>query len=168
MSPASPGSPSSAVPPTDSAYRLAPGVVVRLLGAALAVLALVVVLVTVLVAVADLSAAVLVVVVAIGLVLVLGLAAALTRRLVAVRLGREGYRVHLPRLVRGVGVPAAPWREVTEAVTTTTPSGLPVVVLKLVDARSTTIPVTLLATDREEFVRDLQQHLQHGQGRRPL
>jgi hypothetical protein len=57
---------------------------------------------------------------------------------------------------------------VGEAVTTVTAAGLPVVVLKLTDERTTTIPVTLLAADREEFVRDLQRHLQHGQGLRPL
>ena len=54
-----------------------------------------------------------------------------------------------------------------EAVTAT-PQGLPVVVLRLVDGRTTTIPVTLLDVDREQFVRDLQAHLQRGQGLRPL
>ena len=41
-------------------------------------------------------------------------------------------------------------------------------VLRLREDRSTTIPVTALEGDREEFVRDLQAHLQHGQGLRPL
>ena len=30
------------------------------------------------------------------------------------------------------------------------------------------IPVEVLATGREDFVRDLQQHLRRGQGHRPL
>jgi hypothetical protein len=165
VSSASPAS--SAVPPADSTYRLAPGVVVRVLGAALALVALLLVVVTLLVAVVDLSAAVLVVAAALGVAVVLGAAVVLTRWR-AVRLAGEGYEVRLPRMVRGVGVPSAGWREVSEAVTTITPHGLPVVVLKLSDGRTTTVPVTLLAADREEFVRDLQRHLQHGQGLRSL
>jgi hypothetical protein len=42
------------------------------------------------------------------------------------------------------------------------------VVLHLRDGRTTTIPVEALAADREEFVRDLQEHLQRGHGLRPL
>jgi hypothetical protein len=42
------------------------------------------------------------------------------------------------------------------------------VVLHLRDGRTTTIPVAALAADREEFVRDLQAHLQRGHGLRPL
>src|SRR6476661_10470308 len=82
-----------------------------------------------------------------------------------VRLGEQGYRV---RLVRDVGVTAARWTEVGEAVTTTTPRGLAVVELRLGDGRTTTLPVALLDVDREQFVRDLQGHLQRGQGLRPL
>jgi hypothetical protein len=88
----------------------------------------------------------------------------LTRRLPVVHLGPEGYRV---RLIRGVGVAAARWTDVGEAVTSL-PGGQPVVVLRLVDGRTTTIPVSALAADREEFVRDLRAHLQRGQGLRPL
>ncbi len=36
------------------------------------------------------------------------------------------------------------------------------VVLRLRDGRTTTIPVEMLAVDRESFVRDVQQHLQRG------
>ena len=88
-----------------------------------------------------------------------------TRRIAVVRLGADGYRV---RLVRGAGVTAAGWTEVEEAVTTTSASGEPVVLLRLSDDRTTTIPVRALAADREDFVRDLRAHLQRGQGIRPL
>ena len=40
------------------------------------------------------------------------------------------------------------------------------VVLRLRDGRTTTIPVEMLAMDREAFARDLQEHLQRGQGLR--
>ena len=40
--------------------------------------------------------------------------------------------------------------------------------LRLRDGRTTTIPVGVLAVDREEFVRELQARLQRGHGLRPL
>jgi hypothetical protein len=42
------------------------------------------------------------------------------------------------------------------------------VVLRLRDGRTTTIPVQMLAVDREAFVRDVQDHLQRGHGLRKL
>ena len=41
-------------------------------------------------------------------------------------------------------------------------------VLRLRNGGTTTIPVDVLAGDREAFVRDLQRHLTDGQGLRPL
>ena len=80
-----------------------------------------------------------------------------------VRLTPEGYRV---QWVRGVGSPAGRWKDVEDAVTTTV-AGAPVVVLRLRDGRARrTIPVEMLAADREAFVRDLQDHLQRGHGLR--
>ena len=76
----------------------------------------------------------------------------------------QGFRV---RLVRGAGVSQGTWQEVQEVVTAT-PDGLPVLVLRLRGGRTTTIPVTILATDRETFVRDLVSRAQGGQGLRPL
>ena len=70
-------------------------------------------------------------------------------------------------MVRGVGVAAARWTDVEEVVTTYA-AGSPCVVLRLRDGRTSTIPVTALAGDRDEFVRDLQRHLQRGHGLRPL
>lgn len=150
--------------PQTSDYRLAPAFAARFVGVLLVVLAAFLVLVTVLVAVLRMPGVVLLVVVVFGVAGVLTAAVVVSQRVAVVHLGPDGYRV---RLIRGAGVTAARWREVEEAVTAT-PGGVPVVVLRLTDGRTTTIPVQALAADREEFVRDLQQHLQHGQGLRPL
>lgn len=147
-----------------SDYRLAPAFGARFVGSLLVVLAVLLLAGTLLVALLDLPLGVLVALVAAGLVAVAAAAYAVLRRVPVVRLGPEGYRV---RLVRHVGADRAAWTDVAEAVTAT-PAGTPVVVLKLRDGRSTTIPVRVLAADREEFVRDLRGHLQRGQGLRPL
>jgi hypothetical protein len=150
--------------PAVSDYRLAPALGARFVGALLVLLAVVLVVATILVAVLDLPLGVLVAVVGAGLLGVVATAYAVLRAVPVVRLDSDGYRV---RLVRGVGVVRAPWADVAEAVTAT-PGGTPVVVLKLRDGGSTTIPVQVLAADREEFARDLRAHLQRGQGLRPL
>ncbi|MDF1604640.1 hypothetical protein [Nocardioides sp. YIM 152315] len=150
--------------PAVSEYRFAPGVAARLVGGLLVLLALLLVVVTVVVAVAGLPVLVLGVVAVIGVVGVLAAGNLLTRRVPVVHFGPDGYRV---RLVRGVGVSSAAWTDVREAVTAS-PDGLPVVVLRLEDDRATTIPVTVLDVDREQFVRELQAHLQRGQGITPL
>ena len=63
---------------------------------------------------------------------------------------------------------AAAWTDVEDAATAHAARACPCVVLQLRDGRTTTIPVAALAADREEFVRDLQAHLQRGHGLRPL
>lgn len=146
-----------------SDYRLAPALGARYAGALLVVLAVLLLVATLLVALLDLPVAVLAVLAAAGLLGVAAAAYVVLRRLPVVRLGPDGYRV---RLVRGAGVDRAAWRDVTEAVTAS-PGGTPVVVLRLRDGGSTTIPVRALAADREDFVRDLQAHLHRGQGLRP-
>lgn len=153
---------STASPSSD--YRLAPAVGARLVGGLLVGLAVLLFAATALVAVLGLPLDALVVLTLVGVVALFVAGYVITARLVIVHLGAEGYRV---RMVRGAGVKVASWAEVTEAVTAS-PGGLPVVVLKLTDGRATTIPVTILAVDREEFVRDLQAHLKRGQGLRPL
>ena len=45
---------------------------------------------------------------------------------------------------------------------------VPCVALRLRDGRTTTIPVGVLGIDKDEFVRELQDRLQRGQGLRPL
>ncbi|MBB6627816.1 hypothetical protein H5V45_10855 [Nocardioides sp. KIGAM211] len=150
--------------PTPSDYRLSPSMNARLMGLLLVVLAVLLFAVTAVVALLHLPPDVLVVTVLLGLVGVFGTGYLLTRRAYVVRLDEAGYRV---RLIRGAGVSGAAWKDVEDA-STGTPHGIPCVVLTLVDGRTTTIPVAALAADREDFVRDLQAHLQHGQGLTPL
>ena len=150
--------------PQTSDYRLAPAFAARFVGVLLVILAVFLVVATVLVALLRLPLVVLLVVVVLGVVAVLVAAVVVAQRVAVVHLGPDGYRV---RLIRGAGVGAARWHDVAEAGTAT-PNGVPVVVLRLSDGRTTTIPVQALAADREEFVRDLQRHLQDGQGLRPL
>lgn len=135
----------------------------RLMGLGLVALAFVVFLTALLAALLDLSVVVLMVVAVLGLLAVAGMAVWVGRHVV-VHLDQTGYRV---RMVRGVGVAAARWTDVEEVVTTYA-AGSPCVVLRLRDGRTSTIPVTALAGDKEEFVRDLQRHLQQGHGLRPL
>jgi hypothetical protein len=151
-------------PTSSSDYRLSPTLGARLMGLLLVVLALLLFVVTALVALLNLTPDLLVVLAALGLVGIFGFGYVLTRRLYVVRLDESGYRV---RLIRGAGVTSAEWKDVDDAATTT-PRGIPCVVLRLRDGRTTTIPVAAVAADREEFVRDLQAHLQRGHGLRPL
>ena len=156
--------PSPQVPPEVSEYRFAPAISARIVGGLLVVVAVLLAVLTLVVAVAGLSVLVLAGAAVIGVAGVFVAGHLVTRRVPVVRMDAGGYRV---RLVRGAGAYAAAWPEVQEAVTAT-PQGLPVVVLRLTDGRTTTIPVTLLDVDREQFVRDLQGHLRRGQGLRPL
>ena len=144
-----------------SDYRLAPTYGARLVGGLLVALAVLLFLATALVAV-GLPADLVLVLAVLGVAGVLTAGYVVTRRVPVVHLGPEGYRV---RLIRGVGVTAAGWTEVGEAVTTS-PGGQPVLVLKLVDGRTTTIPVNLIEGDREEFVRELRRRLSAAHGRR--
>ena len=148
--------------PSD--YRLAPAVAARLMGVVLVMISVLVFATTAVVAFADLHTVVLVAPVALALVVLVAAAVVWTRRGWVVRLTDEGYRV---QWVRGAGVPAARWKDVEDAVTSTV-AGAPVVVLRLRDGGTTTIPVEMMAADREAFVRDLQEHLQRGQGLRRL
>ncbi len=144
----------------SSDYRLAPALGARLLGSALVGLAVLVFVVTLVVALLDLSAVFVAVVAALGLAAVLVAGHLLTRHAYVVRLGEDGYQV---RMVRGAGVRAARWAEVEDAVTAS-PRGVDCVVLRLRDGRTTTIPVQVLAADREEFARDVRAHLERGSG----
>lgn len=140
-------------------YRLAPLLAARFLGGALVVLALVMFAGTALVALTGINADVLVVVLVLGVVAVFVLGWWLRSRAYVVRVDESGYRV---RFVRGVGVAAAGWDEVEKAATATS-HDQPVLVLGLRDGRTSTIPVQLLAVDREAFVRQMQRHLRRGQ-----
>lgn len=145
-------------------YRLAPAVTARFVGLYLVGLALLVFAGTLLVAVAGGSMDIVVALVGLGLVGLVVLGWWLRAKAYVVRAGADGYRV---RLVRGAGVTAARWAQVEDAVTVTA-HGIPCVVLRLKDGGTTTIPVSVLAVDKEEFVRQLQQHLQRGQRLKPF
>jgi hypothetical protein len=150
--------------PDVSDYRLAPLVVARFVGLSLVVLALLMFLGTALVITLELPGDLLVALLVAGVVGVFVLAWWLRSRAYVVRLDSEGYRV---RMIRGAGVRQASWKDVADAATAA-PRGIACVVLRLVDDRTTTIPVEVLVADREAFVRDLQEHLQRGQGLRSL
>ena len=150
------------VVPSD--YRLSPQLAARLMGISLVLLGVLVFLLTVLIDVLGLPTELVFAAFVLGLLAVGGIGFWLTRRAYVVRLGEAGYRV---RFVRGAGVTRARWKDVEDAVTSTVADDA-VIVLRLRDGRTTTIPVGMLAGDREQFVRDLQQHLQDGHGIRPL
>ena len=138
-----------------SEYRLSPLLAARMLGAVLAVLGLLVFLATAVVVLLAAPVWILSVTVVACVVGVFAAGWFLTRRTYVVRLDEVGYHV---RFVRGVGVDRAPWTDVEDAVTTTV-AGAPCVVLRLRDGRSTTIPVEVLAGDRDTFVQQLREHL---------
>ena len=146
---------STTPPPAPTAYRFAPLVVARFVGTYLLVFAVVMLLATLVVGVAGLNADLLVVVLGVGLLGLIGLAWWLRSRIAVVTLTATGYRV---RLVRGAGVVEARWSEVEDAVAAS-PRGVPCVVLRLKDGRSTTIPVVLLAVDKDDFARDVRARL---------
>lgn len=134
------------------------------MGLLLIVMAALVFVTTAVVAVLDLHSSILLIPAVVGMIALVAAAVTFMRHGWVVRLTDEGYRV---QWVRGVGVDAARWTDVEDAITTTL-VGSPVVVLRLRNGQSTTIPVEMLAGDREAFVRDLQRHLRDGQGLRPI
>ncbi|GAA3550806.1 hypothetical protein [Nocardioides daeguensis] len=151
---------SSAQPNRVTDYRLAPPVAARFVGAYLVLLALVLLAITAVVAAADLNADLLVLVLGLGVLGLIALGWWLRTRLVVVRLTEAGYRV---RMIRAVGASEARWTEVEDAVAAA-PSGIECLVLRLRDGRSTTIPVQLVAGDKDDFARDVRAHLQRAAG----
>ena len=150
-------------PDAVSDYRVAPALAARLVGVALALVGLLVFAATAVVALASLPVETVIVVAVTGLLLV-GLAGWwVTRRARVVRLDDLGYRV---RFVRGAGATSARWVDVLDSGTRTV-AGSHCVVLRLRDGRTTTIPVEVLAGERERFEADVRARLQRGQGLRP-
>lgn len=148
--------------PSD--YRLSQPVVVRMMGALLVLLGVVVLLMTLGVGLLGVPTVVLSVGIVLVALLLLAAALVLTRGVTLVRLDDAGYRV---RFVRGAGVQQARWTDVEDVVATTV-AGERCVVLRLRDGRTTTIPVRLLRTSPEAFVKDLQGHLNRGHGYRRI
>ena len=150
---------------STSDYRLSRPFVARFVGAYLVLFAVVVFVSTgVVAAVGAVNPDVLVVLLVVGLAGLFWLGSWLRSKAYVVRLRAEGYEV---KMIRGAGVKQASWSEV-EDVVTATPRDIPCVVLRLSGGRTTTVPVEALAVDREQFVRELQEHLDRGQGLRPL
>ena len=141
-------------------YRLAPAVAARLLGVILCAVAVLVLLSTLAIAVLDLHTVFLLVPVVLTLAVLVGSWWTWRQKGWIARFTDEGYRI---QWVRGVGAASGRWKDVEDAVTTTVADS-PVVVLRLRDGRTTTIPVEMLAVDREAFVRVVQAHLQRGHG----
>lgn len=135
-----------------------------MLGVLLAALGVVVVLLTVAVGLLDLPTWVLSGGVLTGGLVVVVAAVLLSRRTTVVRLDETGYRV---RMVRGAGATEARWTDVEDVVTATV-TGERCVVLRLRDGRTTTIPVRMLQGNPDDFVRDLQTHLDKGHGYRRI
>lgn len=148
--------------PSD--YRFSQVLLVRLMGTFLALVGVVVFVVGLLVALLSLPLLVLTVCVVAAVVGVFATGLLLTQRAFVVRLDETGYRV---RYVRGAGVKQARWKDVEDVVATTV-GAEKCVVLRLRDGRTTTIPVRLLATKPDDFVKDLQEHLDRGHGYRRL
>ncbi len=147
-----------------SDYRFAPALAARLMGLTLVVLAVLVLIGTVAAVLLDLPSIFLLALVVLVLVVISLTARRLRSREFAVRFTDEGYQV---RHIRGAGVEAARWKDVEDAVTTTS-HGSACVVLRLRNGTTTTIPVEALDVDREQFVRDVQARLRGGEGLRPL
>jgi alpha-beta hydrolase superfamily lysophospholipase len=133
-------------------YRLAPAIVVRAAGVALVLLAIAVVALSAVTAMVGWDLWVIALLALLGLVVVAAGAWWATRRAYVVRLDRLGYEV---RLVRGAGVRRARWVDVVEASTAEV-RGSPCLVLALRDGRTTTVPVSVLAGERDEFVTRLR------------
>jgi len=139
----------------SSDYRLAPHIAARLLGIGLVVLGLLVAVATAVIVLFAWTIWILAVVVVGGILVLLVGGSWLSRKAWVVRLTDDGYQV---RFVRGVGVPRARWADVEELVTDTV-AGSPCLILRLRAGEATTIPVEVLATDREQFVREVGAHL---------
>jgi hypothetical protein len=143
---------------TMTDYRLAPAIILRSAGAALVLLAVVVVASSMVTVVLGWGFWVVVVVGLLGLAAIAAGAWWAARRAYVVRLDTLGYQV---RLLRGAGVKRARWVDVAEASTGEV-GGVPCVVLSLRDGRTTTVPVAVLAADRDEFVARLRACLRGG------
>ena len=143
-------------PTTEPAvYRLAPAVTARLVGLAFLLLALSTFALTAIVLAAGWPPDLIVLVLFVELVAVFGAAAWLHSRAYVVRLDDVGYSV---RLVRGAGVKDGRWSEVTDAVAAH-PHDIACLVLKRTDGASTSIPVGMIAVDRDDFAREVASRL---------
>jgi hypothetical protein len=145
-------------------YRFSTPLLVRSMGALLALIGVLLLVVGALVGVLDLPVAVLTASVVIAVLVVVVGGFVVTRVTALVHFDESGYRV---RWLRGAGVKQARWREVEDVVSATV-SGHDCVVLRLRDGRTTTIPVKVLDARPEAFIEDLTGRLDTGHGYRRL
>jgi hypothetical protein len=138
-----------------TSYRLAPALGARLVGRSLVTLGLLVVVATVVGLLTGAGWVPAGVVTVVGLLAVAAWAWWLLRRAEALRLTDQGYAV---RLLSGVGVPAAPWSGVDEAVAAS-PGGERCLVLRLTDGRLTRLPMAALAADPDTVAHDVRRRL---------
>jgi hypothetical protein len=148
----------------SSRYRFSGPFALRVLGLSLVAVAVVLLVLVALVAFLSLPGAVLATGVAVATVTLLTVALLAGRRPVVVSFDDTGYRI---RHVRGAGVRQAAWSQVEDAAAATI-AGERCVVLRLRDGRTSTVPVGVLAGHPDDFVRDLQRHLNRGHGYRPV
>ena len=141
--------------PAPSDYRVAPALAARLVGLALAAVGLAVFAATLLVVVTGWGAAV-VLVVAVAGVIGAGLLVWGVTRARVVHLDEVGYRV---RYVRGAGVVAARWADV-KTVDRYEIAGSDCMVLHLLDGRTTTIPLEVVAGEDRLFAQDVRRRLE--------
>jgi hypothetical protein len=146
----------------SSRYRFSGPFVLRVLGLSLVAVAFALLVLVAAVSVLSLPAQVLGAGVAVATVAVLAVVLVAGRRPVVVSFDDTGYRI---RHVRGAGVRQAAWSQVEDAAAATV-AGERCVVLRLRDGRTSTVPVGVLAGRPDDFVRDLQQHLNRGHGYR--
>jgi len=127
---------------------------VRFMGGFLVLVGLLVLITALVVGAFDLPVGVLSAVVVLAAVSVVVVGFLVTRIAVLVRLDDVGYQV---RYLRKAGVAQARWMDVEDVVTGFA-SGQPVVVIRLRDGRTTTIPVNLLAGSSDDFAKDVGEH----------
>jgi hypothetical protein len=156
--------PSGSIVRVASDYRFSTPLLIRSMGALLALLGVLVLVVGLLVGVLDLPRALLTVAVVLAVLVVVGTGFLLTRVTSLVHFDDAGYRV---RWLRGAGVKQARWREVEDVVTASV-AGHDCVVLRLRDGRTTTIPVRVLDAAPAAFIEDLSARLDTGYGYRRL
>ena len=138
-----------------TSYRLAPALGARLVGRSLVTLGILVVVATVVGLLTGAGWVPAGVVAVVGLLVAAAWAWWLLRRARALRLTDEGYAV---RLLAGVGVTAAAWSQVDEAVAAS-PGGERCLVLRLTDGRATRLPMAALAADPDAVAHDVRRRL---------
>ena len=139
----------------ETSYRLAPALGLRLVGRSLMTLACLVVAATLVSLLSGGGGAPIAAVTVVGLVVVAAWSWWLLRGARALRLTGEGYAV---RLLSGVGVTAAPWALVDEAVAAS-PGGRRCLVLRLTDGRETRLPMAALGASPDVVARDVRRRL---------